>query len=56
MIDRPERVAVEPTIPEKIAAAAATAAVATVIRKGLGGILRHALASPRGRPPGRSAG
>ena len=35
MIDRPERVAAEPTVMGKILAAAATAAVATLVKKGL---------------------
>jgi hypothetical protein len=35
MIDKPERVAAEPTIPGKILTAAAAAAVATLVKKGL---------------------
>jgi hypothetical protein len=35
MVERPERVAAEPTLPGKILSAAATAAVGTLVKKGL---------------------
>jgi hypothetical protein len=47
MIDRPERVAAEPTVPAKIVTAAANAAVATLIKKALDRAVQHAMDSGR---------
>ena len=64
MVDRPERVAAEPTVPAKILTAAATAAVATLVKKGLEWIVRvvldgsghrHASTAARARRPALSA-
>jgi hypothetical protein len=41
MVDRPERVATEPTVPRRILAAAGSAAVATLIRKALEPAVQH---------------
>ena len=43
MVDRPERVAAEPTVAAKILTAAATAAVATLVKKGLERLARVVL-------------
>jgi hypothetical protein len=43
MVDRPERVAAEQTVPGKIVTAAVTAAVATLVKKGLERIVRSVL-------------
>jgi hypothetical protein len=48
MVGRPERVAAEPTVPTKILTAAATAAVATLVKKGLERLGRALLESGHG--------
>jgi hypothetical protein len=54
MVDRPERVAAEPTVPVKILTAAATATVATLVKKGLEQIVGFVLdqSGTRQMPPG----
>jgi hypothetical protein len=47
MMDRPERVAAEPTVPAKIVTAATNAAVATLIKKVLDRAVQHAMDSGR---------
>jgi hypothetical protein len=48
MIDRPERVAAEMSVPGKILTAAATAAVATLVKRGLEWLVHAALSPPAG--------
>ena len=60
MVERPERVAAEPTLPGKILSAAATAAVATLVKKGLeravhATLERRGAASDTARPADRRA-
>lgn len=60
MVDRPERVAAEPTVPARIVAGVLTAAAATLIKKGLEWGVQVALErrGPRGspRPSGHPGG
>ena len=52
MIARPERVAAEPTVPGKILTAAATAAVAALVKRGLEWMFHAALSSSGADAPG----
>ncbi|MGH7309633.1 MAG: hypothetical protein ACREK6_13135 [Candidatus Rokuibacteriota bacterium] len=62
MIDRPERVAAEPTVPRRILGAAGSAAAAMLIKRVLGPVVQHVVArvqpaigvaSDPAQPPGR---